>query len=89
MAKSIDEGQLHHVYPPSHLPYSSVLVTALFDKSPYVLPLIAKRTIRDEWEATRDAVIKDIREELLGAEVNLIVDYDAIWKVIVDAKKVP
>jgi len=50
--------------------------------------MIAKRSLRDEWEKQRDTVLKNAREELLGATVKVVVDYDAMWKTIVAGKKV-
>jgi hypothetical protein len=50
--------------------------------------MIAKRSLRDDWEKERDTVLKNAREELLGATVKFVVDYDAIWKTIVAGKKV-
>jgi hypothetical protein len=51
--------------------------------------MIAKRSLRDDWETQRDTVLKNAQEELLGATVKFVVDYDAIWKTIVAGKKVP
>jgi len=60
---------------------------ALFARSPDTLPMIAKRSLREEWEKQRDTVLKNAQEELLGATVKFVVDYDAIWKTIVAGKK--
>jgi hypothetical protein len=60
----------------------------LFGRSPYTLPSLAKRGIRDDWTTQKETVIKDIKEELLGTEVKLMADVDLIWKMFVDAKKV-
>jgi hypothetical protein len=51
--------------------------------------MIAKRSLRDNWESQRATVLKNAQEELLGATVKFVVDYDAIWKTIVAGKKVP
>jgi hypothetical protein len=60
----------------------------LFTKSHYTLPLLARRSIRDDWLAQKETVTNGIQEELLGAPVKLMVDYEAIWKLLVDAKNV-
>jgi len=59
---------------------------ALFAKSPYALPLLLKKGIRDDWTAQKETVTQGIQEELLGAEVKLMADVEGIWKLMVDAK---
>lgn len=61
---------------------------ALFAKSPETLPMIAKRSIRDDYENNKEEILKSCKDALLGATVKLIVDYDAIWNTIVAGKKV-
>jgi len=85
MPKRFDEG----LYPPS-LNNSPSLTTskALFAKSPDTLPMIAKRSIREDYENNKEEILKSCKDALLGATVKLIVDYDAIWNTIVAGKKV-
>jgi hypothetical protein len=52
-----------------------------------VLPLMARRSIRDEFEAKEKELISKIEKELLGAKVTLHADYDAIWKQLLTASK--
>ena len=76
------------VYLPS--PYHFVnLLEALFLKSPDTLPMIAKRSIRDDYESQKENLLKQAKEELLGASVKFVADYNAMWKTIVEAAKVP
>ena len=71
-----------------HCILTVLVFAALFSTSPYTLPSLARRSIRDHWTVQKETVTKDIKEELLGAEVKLMVDTDHIWKLFVDAKKV-
>ena len=51
--------------------------------------MIARRSIRDEYEADKkEKLLEEFKEELLGADVTLTADYAAIWKELVDGKKV-
>jgi len=59
---------------------------ALFVKTPYVLPVLLRKGIRDEWTSQKETVTRDIKEELLGADVKLLADVEGIWKLMVDAK---
>ncbi|KAG8810880.1 hypothetical protein FRC17_002717, partial [Serendipita sp. 399] len=61
---------------------------ALAEKDAEALPVIARRDIRKEFEEKKDALLARFKEELLGADVKLMADYDAIWKTIVAGKKV-
>jgi hypothetical protein len=56
----------------------------------YALPMIARRSIRDEYEADKKETIswEALKDELLGADIKLTADYAAIWKELVDGKKV-
>jgi hypothetical protein len=65
-----------------------MLPIALAEKDPNALPFIAKRNIRENWDNEKDSVTKVVKDELLGADVKLMADYDAIWKTIAEAKKV-
>lgn len=67
---------------------AETLDKALAEKDPHALPTIAKRSIRDDWDKEKDNVTKTVKDELLGADVKLLADYDAIWKTIAEAKKV-
>lgn len=61
---------------------------ALFARSPERLPMIAKRGIRDDYENKKEDLLRKFKEALLGADVKLVADYDAIWNQIVAGKKV-
>jgi hypothetical protein len=61
---------------------------ALYVKSPYALPVLLRKGIRDEWTSQKETVTNKIKEELLGADVKLLADVEGIWKTIVDAKNV-
>jgi len=51
--------------------------------------LIARRSIRDEYEVDKkEALLEQFTDELLGAEIKLTADYAAIWKELIDGKKV-
>jgi predicted phage-related endonuclease len=51
--------------------------------------MIARRSIRDEYEADKkEELLEKIKDELLGADIALTADYAAIWKGLVDGKKV-
>lgn len=51
--------------------------------------MIARRSIRDEYEVDKkEALLETLKEELLGADIELTADYAAIWKELVDGKKV-
>ena len=71
-----------------HCILTMFFLVALFSTSPYTLPSLARRSVRDDWTVQKETVSKDIKEELLGAEVKLLANTDLIWKVFVDAKKV-
>lgn len=64
------------------------LCKALFERSPDTLPMIARRSIRENFEAEKETILNQCKDALLGATVKLIADYDAIWKTIVAGKKV-
>lgn len=50
---------------------------------------MARRSIRDECEGDKkEELLGKFKDELLGADVRLTADYAAIWKELVDAKKV-
>lgn len=85
MAKEIDKSSSFQCHTMLHL---LIVVLALFAKSPYALPLLLRKGIRDEWTAQKETVTNNIKEELLGAEVKLFADVDGIWKTMVDAKNV-
>jgi hypothetical protein len=61
---------------------------ALFARSPDTLPMIAKRSIREDYDSAKASILKSTKEELLGADITFVADYDAIWKTIVAGKKV-
>lgn len=65
-----------------------ISTAGLFDKSRYSLPIIAKRSIRDDWDSKKEGLLAKFKEELLGADVTLNADYEALWKVLVDGKEV-
>ena len=50
--------------------------------------MIARRDIRDEYEKKQEDLLARFKEELLGANVKLVADYEAIWKTIIAGKKV-
>ena len=51
--------------------------------------MIARRSIRDEYEVDkREELLEKLKDELLGADIKLTADYAAIWKELVDGKKV-
>lgn len=51
--------------------------------------MIARRSIRDEYEADKkEKLLEKFKDELLGADITLTADYAAIWKELVDGKKV-
>jgi hypothetical protein len=51
--------------------------------------VIARRSIRDEYEVDKkEQLLERFKDELLGADVKLIADYAAIWKELVDGKRV-
>lgn len=69
---------------PLTLPFQGLRV-----KDEYALPMMARRSIRDELEGDKkEALLEKFKDELLGAEIKLTADYAAIWKELVDAKKV-
>jgi hypothetical protein len=71
-----------------HYMLTAFVFVALFGTSPYTLPSLARRSIRDDWAAQKETVSNDIKEELLGTEVKLMANTDLIWKCFVDAKQV-
>jgi len=51
--------------------------------------VIARKSIRDEYEVDKkEALLEKFKDELLGADIKLTADYAAIWKELVDGKKV-
>ncbi|KAG8751579.1 hypothetical protein FRC14_007765 [Serendipita sp. 396] len=61
---------------------------ALAAKDPEALPVIARRDLQKEFEDKKQDLTSQFKEQLLGADVKLMADYDAIWKTIVAGKKV-
>lgn len=51
---------------------------------------MARRSIRDDFEGDKkEALLEKFKDELaLEADIKLTADYAAIWKEVVDAKKV-
>jgi hypothetical protein len=64
------------------------LSSALYARSPDTLPMIAKRSLRDDWESQHSNLLKKAKEELLGADVKFVADYVTMWKTIVQGAKV-
>jgi len=57
-------------------------------KDEYALPMIARKSIRDEYEVDKkEQLLEKFKDELLGADIKLTADYTAIWKGLVDGKK--
>ena len=51
--------------------------------------MIARRSIRDEYESDKkEIILEKFKDELLGTDITLTADYAAIWKGLVDGKKV-
>jgi len=59
----------------------------LFAKSPETVPLRARRDLRDKYDSEKETLLKKYKEQLLGAEVKLMADYNTIWKTIVAGKE--
>jgi len=56
-------------------------------KDQYALPLIARRSVRDECEGdNREKLLEKFKDEL-GTQIKLTTDYAAIWKALVDGTK--
>jgi hypothetical protein len=49
--------------------------------------MMARRNLRDNYDSEKDTLLKKYKEQLLGAEVKLMADYDAIWNTIVAGKE--
>lgn len=61
---------------------------ALAEQDENALPLIARRSIRDNYDGKKTDLLARLKEQLLGTEVKLEADYDAIWQTIVAGHKV-
>lgn len=72
------------MFEPLRLPANLALAANNAD----ALPLIARRSLKDDFEAKEAALLAKFKDQLLGAEVTLHADYDAIWKEISAAHKV-
>lgn len=59
-------------------------------KDEYALPIMACRSIRDEFEGDKkETLLEKFKEELAPeGDIKLTADYTAIWREIVDGKKV-
>jgi len=58
-------------------------------KDEYTLPIIARRSIRDDFEVDKkEALLKKFKDELaLTDDIGLTADYVTIWREIIDGKK--
>jgi hypothetical protein len=59
---------------------------ALFASNSKALPLVAKLSIANDFEAKKAEVAAKIAEELGGEKFSLMADFDKIWAAIVSAK---
>jgi len=78
-------------HPTSHFveQFHSLCSQGLRAKDEYALPMIARKSIRDEYEVDKkEQLLEKFKDELLGTEIKLTADYTAIWKGLVDGKKV-
>ena len=59
-------------------------------KDEYALPMMARRSIRDEFEGEKkETLLEKFKDELaLETDIKLTADYNAIWRDLVDGKKV-
>jgi len=66
---------------------SNAFDDGLSAKDEYALPLMARRSIRDEFEEKKGELSDGIKNQLREAEVKLTADYAALWRALVDGKK--